>query len=174
MKTLEQFLGLIDAINTWMGRIVAHLLLLLMLFMTYEVVMRYIFTRPSLWAMELNQYISVVLVALGAGYTLLNGKHINADVLYSRLGERTRAIFDLVTAPLFFLFIIVLFWQTLDVALESWELKEYSQMAGIPVYPVRITIVVGAVLLLLQGFAKFVRDFTKAVTKKSSTLPEKG
>ncbi len=174
MKKLERFLRAIDLMNTWVGRIVAYLLIFLMLIMTYEVVMRYIFTRPSLWAMEMNQCISVALVALGGGYALLNGKHINADVLYGRLGERTRAIFDLVTAPLFFLFIIVLIWQTLDVAIESWELKEYSQMAGIPIYPARIIMVVGAFLILSQGFAKFVRDFRKAIMKKSSTPPEKG
>ena len=174
MKKLERFLRVIDVINTWVGRTVAHLLILLMLVMTYEVVMRYLFTSPSLWAMEMNQCISVVLVALGGGYALLNGKHINADVLYSRLGERTRAIIDLVTAPLFFLFIIVLVWQTWDVAVESWEMKEYTQMAGIPIYPVRMIIVVGGLLILFQGFAKFVRDFAKAVKKKPSTLPEKG
>ncbi len=174
MKKLERLVRVIDLVNTWVGRIVAHLLILLMLIMTYEVVMRYIFTSPSLWAMEMNQCISVALVALGGGYALLNKKHINADVLYSRLGERTRAIFDLVTAPLFFLFIIILLWQTLDVAIESWELKEHSEMAGIPIYPAHIIMVVGAFLILLQGFAKFVRDFTKAVMKKPFTQPEKG
>ena len=174
MKKLERFLRVIDVINTWVGRIVAHLLILLMLVMTYEVFMRYLFTSPSLWAMEMNQCISVVLVALGGGYALLNKMHINADVLYSRIGERARAIFDLVTAPLFFLFIIVLVWQSWNVAKESWELREYSQIAGIPIYPVRMIIVVGALLILFQGFAKFVRDFTKAMKKKPSALPEKG
>ncbi len=174
MKKLERFLRVIDMINGWMGWTVAYLMIVIMFIMTYEVVMRYLFTMPSLWAMEVNQYLLAITVALGGGYALLNGRHINADVFYSRFGERTRAIFDLLTAPLFFLFIIVLIWQLLEVAIESWQLKEHSEMGHIPIYPVRAILVVGAFLILFQGFAKFVRDFTKAVIKKPSTQSEKG
>ena len=174
MKKLERLIRVIDLINGWMGWVVAYLMIVIMFIMTYEVLMRYIFTMPSLWAMEVNQYLLAITVALGGGYALLNGKHINADVLYSRCGVRTKAIFDLITAPLFFVFIIVLIWQLLDVAIESWQIKELSEMGHIAIYPVRAILVVGAFLILFQGFAKFVRDLNKAVTKKPSTQSDKG
>ncbi len=174
MKKFERFLSVIDLINGWVGRIVGHLLILMMFVMSYEVIMRYIFNRPTLWAMEMNQYLFLILIALGGGHVLLNRGHISVDIFYGRFGERTRAIFDLLTSPLFFLFIIVLIWQSLDVAIESSQFREHSEMADIPVYPVRIILVVGAFLMVLQGFAKFARDLAKAVVKRSSTQPEKG
>jgi TRAP-type mannitol/chloroaromatic compound transport system permease small subunit len=173
MKGFERFLGVIDLINGWTGKIVGHLLILMMLFITFEVIMRYVFNSPTLWVNEMNEYLSVILVALGGGYVLLNRGHVNVDVFYGRFGERTRAILDLLTSPVFFLFIIVLIWQTLDVAIGSWQFRERSATAGIPTYPVRIILVVGACLILLQGVAKFGRDFTKAVMKRSSAQPEK-
>jgi len=173
MKRFERFFGVIDLINGWTGRIVGNLLILMMFFMTFEVIMRYIFNSPTLWVNEMNQYLSVILVALGGGYVLLNRGHVNVDVFYGRFGERTRAILDLLTSPVFFLFIIVLIWQTLDEAIGSWQFREHSAAAEIPTYPVRLIMVVGAGLILLQGIAKFGRDFKKAAMKRSSAQPEK-
>jgi len=174
MKKFERFHGVIDLINGWTGRVVGLLLIPMMFIMTYEVFMRYIFIRPTLWAMELNQYLLLVVVALGGGYVLLTRGHVNVDIFYGRFGERPRAIFDILTAPLFFLFIILLIWESLDVAIESWQFREHSMIAHIPTYPVRMILVVGACLILLQGFAQLVRDFAKAVMKRLSTQPDKG
>jgi len=172
MKKLERFLSVIDLINGWTGRIVGHLLILMMFIVTFEVVMRYIFNRPTLWAMEMNQYLFCILIALGGGHVLLNRGHINVDILYGRFGERTRAIFDLCTSPIFFLLIITLIWQGFEVAVDSTRYTETSEMAGIPVYPVHILLVVGAFLIFLQAFAKFARDLAKSMTKEPSTRPE--
>lgn len=173
MKKFERFLSVIDLINGWVGRIVGHLLIPMMFIMSYEVIMRYVFNRPTLWAMEINQYLFCILIALCGGHVLLNKGHISVDIFYGRFGERTRAIFDLLTSPLFFLFIILLIWQTFEVAIESSQFGEHSEMGNIPVYPVHIILVVGVFLMVLQGFAKFARDLAKVVIKRPSTQPEK-
>ena len=163
---MDRIFSLIDETNRWTGRIVGHLLILMMVFMTFEVVMRYLLNRPTIWVNEMNQYLSVVLVSLGAGYVLLNKGHVNVDVFYSRFGEKTRAILDLVTSPIFFIFVVIVCWQMIDGAIESWQYKEHSAAAEIPTYPVRMVMVIGAFLVLLQGVAKFGRDFRKARMKK--------
>jgi TRAP-type mannitol/chloroaromatic compound transport system permease small subunit len=163
---MERFFHWVDWINGWTGRVVGHLLILMMFFMTFEVVMRYLFNSPTLWVNETNQYLSVVLISLGAGYVLQNKGHVNVDVFYSRFGERTRAVLDLLTSPIFFIFVIVVVWQTIDGAAESWQYREHSPVAEIPTYPVRMIMVAGAFLILLQGIAKFGRDFRKARTKE--------
>ena len=173
MKKLERFLDLIDRINQWTGKIVGNLLVMMMFVVTWEVVMRYVFNRPTLWAMELNQYMFCILIALGGGYVLLNRGHVNVDVFYSRRSEKTKAVLDLCTAPILFLFLTVLIWKAYEVAGDSIGYNESSDMAGIPTYPVRILVVVGAVLIFLQALAKFIRDLMKATGRRLLPPSEK-
>jgi TRAP-type mannitol/chloroaromatic compound transport system permease small subunit len=173
VKKLERFLDLIDRINQWTGKIVGHLLELMMFVVAWEVVMRYVFNRPTLWAMELNQYMFCVLIALGGGYVFLNRGHVNVDVFYGRRSEKTKAVLDLCTSPILFLFLTVFIWMAYEVAGDSIGYNESSDMAGIPTYPVRILVVVGAVLIFLQALAKFIRDLMKVTGRRLLPPSEK-
>ncbi len=165
MKKSQGLLGAIDRINERTGRIVGYFLVLVMFLMTFEVIMRYVFNRPTLWVNEMNEYLLLTVVALGGGYVLLHRGHVNVDVFYGAVTERGRAVLDLLTAPLFFLFMAVFLWQTWEAAAESWKFAERSTMAGIPTWPVRLVMVAGGCLLLLQGLAKFARDWARALGK---------
>ena len=107
------------------------------------------------------------MTALGGGYALLRGSHVRVDILYSRFSDRRKAIIDLATSLLFFAFIGVLLWQSGEAALWSLKLRESSptQFAP-PLYPVKMAIVLGFLIILLQGLAKFTRDMYTAITGK--------
>ena len=98
----------------------------MMFVVSYEVVMRYIFNRPTIWALEVNQSLLCIYAALAGGYTLLRRGHVNVEIVYSRFGMRTRTVIDILTSFLFFGFIIVLLWQTWDMAFDSLMLGELS------------------------------------------------
>jgi len=137
----------------------------MMFVVSYEVVMRYIFNRPTIWALEVNQSLLCIYAALAGGYTLLRRGHVNVEIVYSRFGMRTRTVIDILTSFLFFGFIIVLLWQTWDMAFDSLMLGERSEsLLGLPLYPAKIAIVIGVILILLQGFANFVRNIIAVIT----------
>lgn len=54
MKGLERFLHYIDTTNDKVGRGVAFLLVPLAIITITEVVARYVFDRPTLWAWDTN------------------------------------------------------------------------------------------------------------------------
>jgi TRAP-type mannitol/chloroaromatic compound transport system permease small subunit len=66
---------------------------------------------------------------------------------------------DLSTFLLFFFAIGILLWQSASAALVSVQTGErYSSYFAPPIYPLKIIIVLGVFLLLLQGIVKFIRD----------------
>ena len=50
MKAIESFLSFTDWLNSKFGWIVAFLMCPMIFIMIWEIVMRYFFNRPSLWA----------------------------------------------------------------------------------------------------------------------------
>jgi len=167
MKTVERFLKGIDFVNEKVGSFAAYLTFFMMCIVTYEVVARYVFNKPTIWAMEINQFLLCGLTALTGGYTLLYKGHVNVEILYARFGKRTRAFIDIITSFFFFSFIIVLLWKSGVMAVEAWRLGERSEtLFSPPLFPVKVIIPIGAFLILIQGFAQFIRNFITLITGK--------
>lgn len=165
MKRIRFVLHLIDSINDWVGKIVSFWILPTIAVIVWEVVFRYGLSAPTLWAFEVSAFIFCGFIILGGGYTLLHRAHVSTDIVYNRFPLRTRAIVDVITAILFFLFCGVLLKEGWRLA---WEAVEMGRLSGShwnpPIYPVMVVLPIGAFLLLLQGTAKFIRDLIMATT----------
>ena len=165
---VRAFCHAVDAVNGWVGKYVSYLIVPMLVLVTMEVILRYVFDRPTIWAWDVNVQLLAALGVLGGGYALLHAAHVAVDVMVVRFSPRKRAIIDLVTALVFFASIGVLLWQGADGAWTSLQTREtYSTFFRPPIYPLKIIMVVGIVLLLLQGIAKFLRDMTIATAPKS-------
>jgi TRAP-type mannitol/chloroaromatic compound transport system permease small subunit len=89
----------------------------------------------------------------------------NAPTVFSRLSTRARAIVDICTFVLFLLFCGMMLVYGGSLAWESLSIWERSNSAwGVPLYPAKMMIPIGAFLLLLQGFAKLIRDILTLLT----------
>lgn len=155
----------IDGLSDWSGKVFSFLVGAIMFIIAYEVVARYVFNSPTVWASESVTYFCGIYAVMGGAYTLRLRGHANVDIVYAHLSPRMKAIVDLATFPFFFLFFGVLLWTGADYSWESLMTTETTGTAwNPPIYPVRIMIPIAALLILLQGFAKFIRDF-KGVIK---------
>lgn len=156
---IASFVRGIDRFNTWVGKGVRWLVLAVIFILLYDAVSRYAFNSPTSWATEGSQFIMGAYFLLGGGYALLRGAHVRMDIVYAKWSPRKRAIADLATFSLFAIYCIALIWNSGDHAIRSFLTNEHStSMWGPPVYPIKITLTVGAFLLLLQGTAFFIRD----------------
>ena len=90
-------------VPTFIGWLVAWLIVPLIGAMVYEVVARYFFRAPTVWAQDLSYMLYGALFMLGGAYTLRWGGHIRTDFLYDRFGVRGQALVDAI-AYLFFFF----------------------------------------------------------------------
>jgi len=159
-ERLGKALGVVDSLNEWVGRIAAYSLYGLFAVMLYDVIARYAFNAPTQFAFELTLFIWSYACLLGGGYVLLHRGHVNVDIFYNRLSPRGRAIIDLCTAPILFIFVGVLLWQGWAVFWNSFSFLEHSTVSrwNPPIYPIKIALPIGAGLVLLQALAKFIRD----------------
>jgi len=159
VKRLVKALSIAESLNQWMGRLLASLFYVMMVAMVFEVIARYVFNAPTNWVYELSSFIFTVTCLLGGGYLLLHKGHISVDILYNRLSPRGRAIMDLCSAPLFFLFIAILLWQGTIFFLNSLSFWEHTITAWAPpLYPIKLALPIGAALIFLQGLVKFIKD----------------
>ncbi|MBA7659996.1 hypothetical protein ES703_67995 [subsurface metagenome] len=164
---LAKILHVVDRINEWSGKGISFLVLVIVALIVYEVFLRYVLNSPTLWNMEVVSFSFGVLWVIGGAYALVTVTHVKMEVLYARFGPRGRAIFDLISAPFFYIFIVVLLWQGWEAALRSIAKLECSMsLWAPPVYPIKMVIPLGALLLLLQGSAKWIRDLITATTGK--------
>ena len=136
----------------------------MLLIMIWEIMMRYFFNSPSHWAYEISLFVFGAYIVLGGAYTHLAGGHVNVDIFWGRLSLRGRAILDVFTSVFAFLFLGVLFWVSLKITINSWQLGETTMSHWKPIYyPLRTTLPVGCFLFLMQVLAKFIRDIAIAI-----------
>ena len=159
MQTINAVLRFIDNLNDWIGRVLSYAVFIMFVLVLSEVVRRYFFNSPTVWANELTQLVFGVYVILSGGYILRWGGHVNVDIFYSTLSDRWKAILDIITSTIFFLFCGMLFVYGGSLALESLSNFEHSRSAwNPPLYPFKLCIPLAMALLMLQGIAKLIRD----------------
>jgi TRAP-type mannitol/chloroaromatic compound transport system permease small subunit len=165
MNRLKTLLKYIDAISEWSGKGVAYLILPGILILSWEVVSRYVFNNPTMWAHGTTQRIFATYYILAGAYVLKHNQHVTVDIIYNRLSLRTQAILSLIGSIFFFIFCGVLLWKGMDFAWTSMSMLEPDETPWrAPLYPFKMMIPLGAFLILLQGLAKFVRDLATAIT----------
>lgn len=164
---LKAVLAFLDAIPEYTGRLLAYLCVPVIIVIMVEVVGRYIFNHPFIWAHEAMTFLSAFVYTLGGGYVLLQRGHIGVDILIKRFSPRGQAIMNLFASIFFFIYIYFLTTTTYKFAATSLRIMENSGTPwNPPVYPVKIVLLVAVVLILLAGIANFIRDLRIAITGK--------
>lgn len=150
----------IDWLSESVGKLSSFLIILLALTVCYDVVKRYLFEQPTVWAQELSAMMFGTFIILGGAYTAKEQTHVNMDILYSHFSQRGRAVLDIITFFILTLpFLGILLWKGGEGAWRSLVTLEHdSTQWSPPLYPFRIMLPLGALLFLLQAIAKLIRD----------------
>ncbi|MDY0206780.1 MAG: TRAP transporter large permease subunit [Pseudomonas sp.] len=92
----------------------------------YEVVSRYGFNRPTIWASELSTYALITTIFFGAAYAHIKGAHVRVDLLLSGLKDNKKLVMEKTGSWIALIVIMVIAWQ-------SWLLliKDYQTGASI-------------------------------------------
>ena len=173
MSTLKALLNFIDAVNDWVGKVLSYFLFAFFALLLMEVILRYFFNSPTVWGNELAQMLFGTYAVVCGGYILRTGGHVNVDIIYVRFSTKTKAALDIITSVLFFLFCGMLLVYGGSLAWDSLSRFEHSQSAwNPPLYPVKLMIPLAAILLIVQGIAKLIRDFLALFDKDISRAPQ--
>ena len=149
----------IDALNETVGKLTYWLILAAVLISTGNAIVRYVFNRSSNSWLEIQWYLFSFVFLFCAGYTLLHNQHVRIDVLTGHLSGRGRAWIDIL-GTIFFLMpmAIAIMWLSWPVFLDAYHSNEVSTNAGgLTVWPARLMLPVGFLLLVLQGLSELIK-----------------
>lgn len=150
----------IDNYTDRVGRVVSWLTTILMLLISIDVIMRYLFSITETWIIELEWHLFAILFLVGASYALLYDKHVRVDLFYENF---TLSRKRLINAMGIIFFLLPWAWVVIshgfDYFYMSYRWGEGSpQPTGLPSrWIMKLMIVVGFVLLLIQGLSQLIR-----------------
>ncbi|CUH42671.1 TRAP transporter small permease subunit [Ruegeria atlantica] len=150
----------IEGLSQWVGKAFGWCILILTLSVSYEVFVRYVLNKPTVWAFDMMVQMYGALFLMAGAYALAQDAHVRGDVLYRLFSVRWQARVDFVLYILFFFpGMFALFWYGWEIAKDSWRYEEVSwnSPARIQIYFFKTLIPVAGFLLMLQGIAEMAR-----------------
>ena len=160
---MTKAINILDAISDWTGKVFSFLIWIGIAVTLFEVVSRYVFNAPTLWAMPFNQRLFAFYFLIGGAYGVLTQAHIVVDVAYKKFPPRFRAFVDVFLYPLLLFAVCFIFiWYGCKLGLASLKILEIDySLPHFPIYPVKLLIPIAGFLLLLQGVAELMRNLMK-------------
>jgi TRAP-type C4-dicarboxylate transport system permease small subunit len=145
---------------------VAAVILVAMMFLTaMDVLLRYIFNRPIGGAMELTEYMMVILVSLGLAYCAFVKGHVSVEVLTSRFTPKVQAILNCITYFLSFGFFSLITWQSIKYIRLMFESNLVSAVLHIPAFPFIAMLALGSLVFSLVLLADFLDYLSQVVNQ---------
>ena len=167
-KTLKFVIQAIDAVSERTGRLVAYLCIPTIVVIMVEVAGRYFFRSPFLWSHEMTAFMVGILYTLGGAYVLKLDEHVSVDLIYNLLGRRGKAVMEVFSSIVFFVYMIPLSWYGLNYAFRSISILQRSGSTwNPPVYHLKAVLVFGILLVLLAGVSRFVKVLHSVITGRN-------
>lgn len=172
---LHRMAGHSTIIEKWTkrtGSAVSWLTMALVILMTTDVLLRYLFRVSRTWILDLEWHFFALIFLWGASATWLEDKHVRVDLFYHSWSDRRKKWVN-VLGTLFFLlpWCLLLIITGLPYAFSSWEVGEGSpDPNGLPArYLIKTAMVAGFVLLGLSGIGRMVTDLRDLRSKSESS-----
>jgi TRAP-type mannitol/chloroaromatic compound transport system permease small subunit len=164
----SRFTDLIDLVSTKVGQYVAYWALIAVFGYYYEVLARFVFNSPTNWLHESMFLMFGMQYMLCGAFAYCEDQHVRVDVIYAQFSVRGKAIADIITSVFYFIFTVTMLWTTIRFAMDSVSVGEHSFTEwGIQYWPVKLTMPIGAALMVLQGISKLIKDIM-IVTRKAA------
>ena len=157
----------IDRFSDAVGLAVAWLNVPLVLAVAYEVIARYFFNAPTIWAYDVTYMLYAAIFMLGAAYALHKGAHIRTDFFFESWSTRTKGLIDSIAyIGLFFPSLIVFLFVSADDAWYAFVLGETSEQTPWRplLWPFKTIIPLTCLLLIIQGVSEVIKSLHAALT----------
>ena len=164
---MEEKLTIIDRISLAISRVAKWFVAFIVAIISYEVVMRYLFERPTLWVNEMSLWVGGSIYLLAGIYTMQVRGHIRITALYDVVPRSVQRVFDSIS-----LLVIIIFatgvgvggFKSASQALMIWEKFGTAWDPPIPA-TLKPLVIVAAIIVAIQAINNFVVDIRKPKAK---------
>lgn len=178
----QGYIRIIDAVNYRIGRIIMYLIFGLMGILLWSSISKTFFL-PTLWSLEMAQFVMVAYYILGGPYSIQMGTNVRMDLLYGNWSLRRKAQFDALTVLFLIFYLAVLLYGAVSstaYSLGYWGTEPFSFFAGLLtgseeigtmersssvwrpyLWPIKTVMIVGIFLMLLQCLSELFKDLLR-------------
>ncbi len=128
MQKLEAFIGrIVDTVGTGL----AVLLVLMVLNVSYDVMMRYVFQASSVGMQEMEWHLFSLIILFGTGVALRHEGHVRVDFIYDRMKPKKKALIN-IWGTIFMLMPLaaLVFFGSFEYVHDAWITNEISEDPG--------------------------------------------
>lgn len=173
----------IDNISVFVGEWAGLLVIAAVLVTVWEIVSRYVFNAPTMWAHVSTTSLTGVTYLVAGAYVLQRGELIRMTFLIERAGPRLRRWLDLLSDATAIFWGAVLVWGSAIQAEKSalnfrggeWRPETTGGAWDVPIpAAIRVLFLLGVTLFLLQAILIFYRRIRVILNIDPATTPVTG
>ena len=158
-KTISYYL---ERVAKYAGLTAAVLVVLLALLVTYDAMMRYLFSAGSIALQEVEWHLYDVIFLLGISYALKHDKHVRVDIFYERYSEESRALIQIFSMLFLVIpFSLLMIYNSWDMMIQSYLQNEISSDPGglTHRWMIKGMIVIAFALLIVQAVSEIIKAY---------------
>ena len=159
---IDEYPG-IDRIAMFIGRVTMLLIAIVVCVMMYEVILRYVFERPTLWANEMSLWLAGFVFILAGFYAMQQRSHIRIYLLYDMFPRAVQRICDTVSTVLivgFAFFLVYGGYGEAKAKMLRWETFGTAFDPPIPATLKPLVLIV-VILVAIQSVLNLIADWNK-------------
>lgn len=155
--------GLMDRLSLAISRIAMFVTGFIVLIIFYEVVMRYVFAKPTIWVNEMSLWLGGVTYLLAGVYVMQQRGHIRIFILYDMVPRNVQRLFDVLSTLCICIFCAAIIYGGWTEAWQKMMRWETFGTAWDPPIPATIKplVIFTAILLALQAISNLIADWGK-------------
>lgn len=162
-NAVKAYVHAIDSTSRATGKLVMFMVFGMMGILLYESISRTIFNKPHIWAVEFSQFVMAAYYTLGGAYSYLIEGQVRMDIFYHKWSPKRKATMDVITFSILAFYLVILLHGAYKGITYAIEYKQVSYSAWSPVlYPIKIIMTIGIVMMMLQAIAEFFKDLARA------------
>ena len=163
--------GFFDLVSVVLGRLAMIMTAFIVLVMFYEVVSRYAFNAPTLWANELSLWLGAFVFLLSGLYAMQQRSHIRIYVIYDMMPRWAQKLADCISVLLIVAFAVALVWGGYTDAENRFLRMETFGTAWDPPIPglLKPGLLIIIVMVAIQAVSNLIADWNKDPSEVHST-----
>ncbi len=171
-KAITLYVRYVDYVSEKFGRMAMYSVVVMIAVMLLNAFTRNFLNIPLSWCVEMAQFLLAGYYIVGGAYSMQLDDHVRMDILYSRFSDKTKARVDVFTSGFLVFYLVTLLFGSISSTIYAIETGQRKfSMWNPSMIPIKVIMVGGIILILLQAISIMFKDYAKASGKKLDVKP---
>lgn len=153
LKIYSKFLDLLEKLQKI---VLAVSVPVMVAIMTYQVILRYVFSNSNAWSEELTRYLFIFNVMLAAAIAVRRNSHLQIDILINCFSPNVKRVFTIIATLAGIVFLGLLFVYSLELCTQA--VNNISPGVGISMAIPYASMPIGIVLMILTSIEVVLKN----------------